>query len=156
MSPRAYAVRKAEIHTSAHQPHPLSPLQTTLYSCSAERIPVRGADTKTEHVGSGDIISVEERWGSSRYKDWSSISHQDLQNHRERIEGEWLSQVKRAEQLVSLSVLNGRLSAPKKTQTNQISQSFTVTNETTCRLLDTSPCIHAIVTERQWLATYVI
>ena len=56
------------------------------HPCSVERIPVRGADTKTEQVGSSEIVSVEERWG--RYTDWSSISHQDLhQNCRERIEG---------------------------------------------------------------------
>ena len=84
MSPRAYAVKKVGIHTSAHQPHPLSRLQTTLHSYSAERISVRGADTKTEQVGSSEIVSVEERWGG--YTDWSSISHQDLhQNRCERI-----------------------------------------------------------------------
>ena len=88
MSPRAYAVKKVGIHTSAHQPHALSRLQTILYSCSAERISVRGADTKTEQVGSSEIVSVEERWG--RYTDWSSISHQDLhQNRCERIEVKW-------------------------------------------------------------------
>ena len=91
MSPKAYAVKKVGMHTSAHQPHPLlasGQLYTPSHPCSAERISVRGADTKTEQVGSSEIVSIEERWGG--YTDWSSISHQDLhQNRCERIEVKW-------------------------------------------------------------------
>ena len=64
MSPRAYAAKMAGTHTSAHQPHPISRLQATSHLCSIERIPVRGADTKTEQVGSaksgkdGEVVDI--------------------------------------------------------------------------------------------------
>ena len=81
-------MKKAGTHTSAQHeqsPHPFR-LQT-LYSRSVERIPVRGVDAEAEHGfldgGCSDldycaIVSLEERWGSGRYMNWGSISHQDL------------------------------------------------------------------------------
>ena len=90
MSLRTYAAKKAGIHMSAHH---LPCLQTTLYissySRSVEYIPVGSVDTKIEGAGSSAIVSLEERWGSGRYRDWSSISHKDLrQNGRQKIEGD--------------------------------------------------------------------
>ena len=63
-------------------------LHISSYSRSVECTPVGGVDTKIEKIGSSAIVPFEERWGSGRYRDWSSISHQDLhQNGHQKIEG---------------------------------------------------------------------
>ena len=59
MNPRVYTVKMAGIHTSAHQPHPFlasRQLYIPSHPCSVERIPVRGANTKTELVAQSSLL----------------------------------------------------------------------------------------------------
>ena len=65
MSLRIYTAKKAGIHVCS-SPFSSPDNVIFLHSRNIECLPVAGIDTKIGKVGSGAIVSLEERWGGGR------------------------------------------------------------------------------------------